>query len=88
MPLIQVEFFGVPRLKAGVANTHVTANTIVELFAALRAQLPEFADACLIGDQLAAEYLLSINGTQFTRDATLQLKEGDHVLILSADVGG
>jgi len=88
MPEIQVEFFGVPRLKAGVASTQVTAGNIAELFVALSEQLPEFAVACLCGDQLAAEYLLSINGTQFTRDSTLQLSEGDHVLILSADVGG
>ena len=88
MPEIQVEFFGVPRFKAGVASAQVTANTVKELFAALREQLPEFADACLNEDQLAAEYLLSINGTQFTRDSTLLLNEGDHVLILSADVGG
>ena len=88
MPEIQVEFFGVPRLKAGLALTQVTANTVAELFATLREQLPEFADACLHGDQLKKEYLLSINGTQFTRDESFNLNEGDHVLILSADVGG
>ncbi len=88
MPQIQVEFFGVPRLKAGVASTQVTANTVADLFAELRGQLPEFAVACLKEDCLAQEYLLSINGIQFTRDETVTLNEGDHVLILSADVGG
>jgi molybdopterin converting factor small subunit len=88
VPVIQVEFFGVPRLKAGVVSTQVTADNIAELFTVLREQLPEFADACLNGDRLAAEYLLSINGIQFTRDETITLHEGDQVLILSADVGG
>ncbi len=86
--MIQVEFFGIPRLKAGIASTQFIAGNVAELFAELREQLPELAEACLMGDQLAAEYLLSINGTQFTRDESLTLYEGDHVLILSADVGG
>ena len=88
MPDIQVEFFGVPRLKAGVASTQVSADNVADLFTALREQLPEFADACLNGESLAAEFLLSINGTQFTRDESFNLNKGDHVLILSADVGG
>lgn len=88
MPKIQVEFFGVPRLKAGMAQIHVEAETIADVLRGLAIELPEFACSCLQEGALASEYLLCINGTQFTRDATLRLHPGDTVLILSADVGG
>ncbi|MBT5018821.1 MoaD/ThiS family protein [bacterium] len=88
MPVIQVEFYGVPKLKAGIASTQVEANTVAELLEQLKQVVPSFADACLKDDQLATDYLLNINGKSFTRDASTQLSAGDHVLILSADVGG
>lgn len=88
MPQIEVEFFGIPRERAGVPSIIVNAATVQTLYHELRQQLPEFAACCLKNDVLASEYLLSINGKQFTRDPTIRLTEGDQVLILSADVGG
>lgn len=88
MPVIQVEFYGVPRLKAGISSIQVEADTVAELLDQLKKNVPSFADACIKDDQLASDYLLNINGKSFTRDVSTQLLAGDHVLILSADVGG
>ncbi|QDT35119.1 MoaD/ThiS family protein [Thalassoglobus polymorphus] len=88
MPQIKVEFFGVPRLKAKVPFTHVEAGNVTEMLNALVREVPEFTQACVDEGQLSSECLLSINGVQFTRDVSTPLREGDEVLILSADVGG
>lgn len=88
MPAVRVEFYGVPRLRAGIDSVVVEADSVAELFSALQTMAPEFAEACLPDGQLAKEYLLNINGTSFTRDSATQLKDSDVVLILSADVGG
>lgn len=88
MPRIRVEFYGIPRVRAGIAAKDVDATTVRELCQILAQQLPAFAAACLNNDQLSAETLLSINGRNFTRDPAIELHEGDVVLIFSADVGG
>lgn len=88
MPTVHIEFYGVPRLKAGVDSLQVEAASVADVFAAMQTANPAFSDGCLTDGQLAKEYLLNINGKEFTRDASVQLEEGDVVLILSADVGG
>ncbi|WP_417848690.1 MoaD/ThiS family protein [Thalassoglobus sp.] len=88
MPRIKVEFFGVPRLKANVPFTHVEAENVFDMLNALAREVPGFTQACVNEGQLSPECLLSINGIRFTRDVSTPLREGDEVLILSADVGG
>ena len=88
MPVINVEFFGIPRERAGVSSINLEAKSVEELLSKLHQQLPRFAERCLSDGRLNPEYLMSINGKQFTRDETTQLSDGDSVLILSADVGG
>lgn len=88
MPQVTVEFFGVPRLKAGIDRIELQAETVADLLQRLIDEVPTFAASCLAEGQLSKEYLLNLNGNIFTRDASQILKEGDEVLILSADVGG
>jgi molybdopterin converting factor small subunit len=85
---VHVEFFGIPRRRAGMAATYVDAGTLGEVLDQLAARLPRFAESCLDGGRLKGGYTASINGRIFTTSRETALAPGDAVLILSADAGG
>ena len=88
MPIIRVEFFGIPRQRAGVAEGEIEADSLRAACRELSRLFPEFAAVCLNGDSLRPGFLASVNGQSFTTDPATPLKEGDSLLILSADLGG
>lgn len=88
MPRITVEFFGVAKLKAGRPSIDVEASDVGTVLLAVAERIPTFADACLREGKLRPEFLLSINGRQFTSRGETPLSDGDAVLIVSADAGG
>ena len=85
---ITVEFFGIARQRAGVARIDVEARNIGEAYDALARQLPHWAKACLSNGQLKPTFLANVNTLRFVDDRRHPLQDGDHLLILSADVGG
>ena len=91
MMSIEVEFFGIPRERAGTDRTTVlrgqSSALLANIFSALGTEFPDFAAACLDGNKLQCGYVASINGEFFTScDAIVE--SGKSVLILSADAGG
>ena len=85
--LMHVEFLGVPRERAGVAELDVQADTFGALLATLASQMPGLAE--LIGDdRLHPSLAASLNGDRFISDPETRLSDRDCVLILSADAGG
>jgi molybdopterin synthase sulfur carrier subunit len=84
---ITVEFFGIPRLRAGRADLKVTARTLGELLAAVRIACPQLSDV-ISNCHLAPHYLVSLNGAEFITKPGQALNAGDRVLLLSADAGG
>lgn len=86
--LVVVEFFGVPRQRAGRAEVLVAPGTVAEVLQAVAQVCPGLADWQQPNGLLAAHYLLSLNGKQFLAEATLPLRPGDRLLVLSADAGG
>ena len=87
MPIV-VEFFGIPRARAGVERTSVEATSLGEVLAKLAGRFPEFGQECLTGSQLRAGFLANLRGERFVLDPALPLVDGDSLLILSADAGG
>jgi molybdopterin converting factor small subunit len=85
---ITVEFFGLPRLRAGRSELTVPARTVGELLAAVERTCPGLAGLQLADGRLSPYYLLSLDGGQFIADCTQGLNPGDRVLLLSADAGG
>ena len=85
---IRIEFYGIPKQRAGVDAIDVEAATLGEALQQLSEQLPQFADACLSEGRLQPSFLANINGENFTTDPQTPLESGDAVLILSADAGG
>ena len=86
--MITVEFYGIPRARAGVESIELAAETIGDAVDSLASQFPELAQECFAGQQLKPGYLANINGATFTTNPEQPLSEGDSLLIMSADSGG
>jgi molybdopterin converting factor small subunit len=84
---MRVEFLGVPRIRAGVAETEVQADTLGQLLASLAIQFPALGEL-IAADRLRASVVANLNGDQFVSDPQTRLRSDDCVLILSADAGG
>ena len=84
---MQVEFFGIPRQRAGVDRLEIRAGTLGQLLASLKFQNPRFGDF-IEGNRLNPAFTANLNGELFVSDPETPLAENDHLLILSADAGG
>jgi molybdopterin converting factor small subunit len=84
---MQVEFFGVPRERAGVSQLEVQAETLGQLLGQLAARMPSLSDI-IQRDRLHPAFAASLNGDRFVSDPDTPLASTDCVLILSADAGG
>ncbi len=87
---MHVEFLGIPRQRAGVAELEIEAATLGQLLVALVARYPLLADLVSAGrgDQFGPFVAANLNGDRFVTDPRTRLAETDRVLILSADAGG
>jgi len=89
---IRVEFFGIPRRRAGVAETTVAIEgptvRLGTIVAELAARFPELAKECFQGEQLRPTVAANVSGREFLSDPDARLRAGDSLLLLSADGGG
>ena len=82
-----VEFFGIPRERAGTSELEVDADSLGQLLGTLATRYPALAD--LISDgRLHPSIAASLNGDAFICDPRTAFAPDDHILLLSADVGG
>jgi molybdopterin converting factor small subunit len=84
---MHVEFFGIPRERAGVSELEVDAGTLGELLDTLASRFPSLGEL-LACDGAESSIAVNLNGDLFVRDPETRLAEDDHVLLLSADAGG
>jgi molybdopterin converting factor small subunit len=84
---VRVEFLGIPRERAGVAELELNAETLGQLLAALEQKFPALGTLVDAG-RLHPSILASLNGDKFVSDPHTPLSMGACVLILSADAGG
>ena len=84
---MHVEFLGVTRQRAGVAELVVEAGTLGQLLTTLSNRLPSLSEV-IVGDRLHPAFVANLNGDEFISDPGTTLNAHDHVLILSADAGG
>ncbi len=85
---VTVEFFGVPRARAGRSELVVEACTVAEALAAVERACPGLAGLVRADGRPAPHYLLSLGGRRFVADVGERLGAGDRLLLLSADAGG
>jgi len=85
---IPVEFFGIPRQRAGVALANAQGSCLGDVLIDLAAQYPLLASDCFEGRGLKQGFVANLNGRRFITDPETPLEQGEPILILSADVGG
>jgi molybdopterin converting factor small subunit len=87
---MHVEFFGVPRERAGMSELDVQADTLGQLLGTLAARFPSLGTPAggSGGARLHSSFVASLNGDRFVSDPGTPLGKNDCVLILSADAGG
>jgi len=84
---MHVEFLGIPRQRAGVTDLDIEADTLGQLLRALADRFPDLRELVPNGE-LHPSIVANLNGDEFVSDPGREFAEGDHLLILSADVGG
>ena len=82
-----VEFLGIPRERAGISQVEVDAATLGELLSILVSRFPSLSELVPDG-ALHRSVAASLNGDEFVCHPETPLTDDDHVMILSADVGG
>ncbi len=83
---VVVEFYGIPRQRAGRAELAVPAGTLGEVLTAVERACPELQLRYKEG--IAPHLRISIEGGRFVSELGEMIEPGSRVLILSADVGG
>ena len=84
---MHVEFFGIPRERAGVSELDIDAATVGELLESLAERFPGLREL-MTRDGLHSSVTINLNGDLFVNDVKMVLTADDHVLLLSADAGG
>lgn len=85
---VTVEFFGIPRQRAGRPELVVEAETAADALTAVVRACPGLTGLLSPDGTLSPHFLLSVNGHRFHKDLDQPLVTDDRLLILSADAGG
>lgn len=83
-----VEFFGIPRARAGIAHTDAVGETLGEVLQDLSRRFPELSEACIQGSRLRDGFTVNLGGERFTRDSATVLEQNQTLLLMSLDAGG
>ena len=90
---IVVEFYGIPRARAGVSQAQIfddlASVSFGQVIEEVARQYPSFGTGCTRdGRELLDGYIASIDGDRFVHGDDVTVSSGQSVLILSADAGG
>ena len=84
---MHVEFLGIPRERAGVAEVEIEAGTFGQLLGTLVSRFPELRE--LVTERgLHSSIAANLNGDEFVSDPGTPLAPADRLILLSADAGG
>ena len=85
---VNVELFGIPRARAGVAKAAAAGESLGDVLSDLARRYPQLGKSCIDGRRLREGYTVNLGGERFVTDPETQLEEGDTILLLSLDAGG
>ena len=89
---LRVEFYGIPRVRAGVSETELEIPagvvTLADVLRMLAARFPDLAETCFVGDALHESCAANLGGRRFLRDRSARFAAGQTLLLMSADAGG
>ena len=87
-PAVSVELYGSLRIRSGQSRIELRADTIRTAMEVMLRVHPALAKRLPPVHQLTENHRFSINGHVITTDLDTPLKEGDHLILFSASVGG
>jgi molybdopterin converting factor small subunit len=85
---VEVELFGIPRARAGLARTSAAGENLGDVLADLAQRFPALAEACIEGRSLRPGFIVNLGAERFVTAPETLLRESDVVLLLSLDAGG
>ena len=89
---VAVEFYGVPRQRAGVERVGLVFSTCrvkaSDVIGALVQRFPALRDGCLQDGWLHPACAANVDGVGFISDPSTLLSTGQTLLVMSADAGG
>jgi molybdopterin converting factor small subunit len=85
---VRVELFGIPRVRAGVAEVTVSGTQLGDVLSELAERFPALAECCINGRALRNGFTVNIGGERFVSAPDTPLHDGDCVLLMSHDAGG
>ncbi len=85
---VTIEFFNIPRERAGRSELTVPSGTMGEVLAAVERACPGLRGLVEPDGRLARHYLVSLGGQCFISDLRHCLQPGERLWLLSADAGG
>ncbi len=86
--LVTVELFGIPRARAGAAQTTAVGHCLGDVLADLAQRFPALAESCIEGRHLRPGFTANLGGERFATAPETPLRDGDTVMLLSVDAGG
>ncbi len=85
---VAVELFGIPRARAGVAQTRASGSNLGDVLADLATQFPLLAETCINGRSLRPGFIVNLSAQRFVTSPDTPIQSDDTVLLLSLDAGG
>lgn len=89
---IRVEFYGIARQRAGVSELTLDVPTggmrLADALVELQGRLPQLGRELTSSSRLHESFAANLDGTQFVSDPATLIRDGQCLLILSADAGG
>jgi molybdopterin converting factor small subunit len=85
---VAVELFGIPRARAGLAQTFAMGKNLGDVLADLARRFPQLAETCIDGRLLRPGYIVNLGTERFVTEPETPMREGETVLLLSLDAGG
>jgi hypothetical protein len=85
---VTIEFYGIPRWRAGRSSLTVAAGTVRDALHMMAQECSALRDILDANGRMSPHYLLSVDGAEFVGDLDRRLRGGERLLLLSADAGG
>jgi molybdopterin converting factor small subunit len=85
---VEVELFGIPRARAGVASTSAVGSNLGDVLEDLARRFPQLAETCFDGRLLRSGYVANLSSKQFVTSPDTPLAAGETLLLMSLDAGG
>lgn len=85
---VEVELFGILRMRAGTARTMAIGDCLGDVLADLATRFPQLAETCIEGRSLRPSFMASLGGRKFVTSPDTPLTAGEPMLLLSVDAGG